>query len=136
MKLSARNQFAGKVKSVEEGAVNSIVKIDVNGTIVTATISKASANELGLKEGVDATAVIKATEVMVGKGTFKLSARNQFEGKVKSVEEGAVNSIVKIDAPIGLVTATISNAAVKELELKEGAPATAVIKATSVMVGR
>ena len=136
MKLSARNQFEGKVKSVEEGAVNSIVKIDVNGTIVTATISKASANELELKEGVTATAVIKATEVMVGKGMLKLSARNQFEGKVKSVEEGAVNSIVKIDAPIGQVTATISNAAVKELELKEGAPATAVIKATSVMVGR
>ena len=67
---------------------------------------------------------------------MKLSARNQFEGKVKSVEEGAVNSIVKIDAHIGQVTATISNAAVKELELKEGAPATAVIKATSVMVGR
>lgn len=134
MTLSARNQFAGKVASVKEGAVNGIVTIDVNGTAVTATISMNAIEELGLKAGVEATAVIKATEVMVGIGALKLSARNQFAGKVVSVKEGAVNSIVAIETPAFTITATISNAAVADLGLKAGVEAVAVVKATSVLV--
>ena len=134
--LSARNQFEGTVSKVTEGAVNGIVTIDVNGTPVTATISMASIKDLAIKPGVKAVAVVKATEVMVGKGKLQLSARNQFPGKVTAIEEGAVNAIVKIEALGGnTVTSTISIAAVKELGLKVGEEATAVIKATSVMVG-
>ena len=133
--LSARNQFAGKVTSVKEGAVNGIVTIDVNGTAVTATISMDSIKNLGVEAGKEATAFVKATEVMVAVGELKISARNQFAGKVAKVEAGAVNSIVTIEAPVGTISATISNAAVSELGLEAGKEATAVIKATSVMVG-
>ena len=137
MKLSARNQFAGTVTKVNEGAVNGIVTIDVNGTPVTSTISLAAIRELGLEPGKKAYAVVKATEVMVGLGEhLTLSARNQFPGKVLSVEKGAVNSIVRIEALGGnTISATISNAAVEELGLEPGKAALAVIKATSVMVG-
>ena len=137
MKLSARNQFAGTVPKVTEGAVNGIVTIDVNGTPVTSTISMSAIRELGLEPGKKAYAVVKATEVMVGLGEhLTLSARNQFPGKVISVEKGAVNSIVRIEALGGnTISATISNAAVEELGLKQGVDALAVIKATSVMVG-
>jgi molybdate transport system regulatory protein len=133
--LSARNQFAGKVTAVAEGSVNGIVSLDVNGTTVTGTISMESIKALGLAAGKEATAFIKATEVMVGTGDLKLSARNQFAGKVASVEKGAVNSIVKIDAPVGGITATISNESVEALGLAAGKDAVAVIKATSVMFG-
>ena len=137
MKLSARNQFAGTVTKVNEGAVNGIVTIDVNGTPVTSTISLSAIHELGLEPGKKAYAVIKATEVMVGLGEhLTLSARNQFPGKVLSVEKGAVNSIVRMEALGGnTISATISNAAVEELGLEPGKAALAVIKATSVMVG-
>ena len=137
MKLSARNQFAGQVVKVEDGAVNGIVTLDVNGTPVSATISLAAIKELGLEPGKKAYAVIKATEVMVGKGShLPLSARNQFPGQVLSVENGAVNSIVKMSVLGGnTLSATISNAAVAELGLAAGEEALAVIKATSVMVG-
>ena len=135
MKISARNQFKGIVSAINEGAVNGIVTIDVNGTPVSATISMEAIKELGLKEGAEAVAVIKATEVMVGAGGLTLSARNKFAGKVAAVEEGAVNDIVKIDTAIGTVSATISRAAVAELGLAVGAEAVAVVKATSVMVG-
>ena len=94
MKLSARNQFAGKVAKVEEGAVNGIVTIDVKGTPVTATISMNAIKELGLAEGKDAVAVIKATEVMVATGGMTISARNKFAGKVASVEKGDRKSVV------------------------------------------
>lgn len=67
MKLSARNQFKGTIVSIEEGAVNGIVRIDIGGgNIVTSTISMGSIRELGLKVGGEAYAIIKATSVMVG----------------------------------------------------------------------
>ena len=137
MKLSARNQFAGTVEKINEGAVNGIVTINVNGTPVSATISMAAIRELALEPGKSAYAVIKATEVMVGKGEhLPLSARNQFPGKVTGIDKGAVNSIVKISVLGGnTISATISNAAVEELALTPGDDAIAVVKATSVMVG-
>ncbi|MER2150230.1 MAG: TOBE domain-containing protein [Candidatus Limivicinus sp.] len=67
MKLSARNQFKGKVVEIQEGAVNGIVKIDIGGgNVMSATISMSSIRELGLKVGSEAYAVVKATSVMVG----------------------------------------------------------------------
>ena len=64
MKLSARNQLKGKIININQGAV---VSIDIGGgNIITATISCAAVEELGLKVGSDAYAVIKATNVMVG----------------------------------------------------------------------
>ncbi|MBE6087051.1 MAG: molybdenum-pterin-binding protein [Clostridium beijerinckii] len=66
MKLSARNQLAGKVVEIKEGAVNASVKIEIaENTIISATISMDAVKELGLTVGSDATAVIKATSVMV-----------------------------------------------------------------------
>ena len=67
---------------------------------------------------------------------MKLSARNQLKGKVIQITEGAVNAIVVLDIGGGNhISATISMAAVKELDLKVGSDAYAVIKATSVMIG-
>ena len=67
---------------------------------------------------------------------MKLSARNQFKGTIVFIEEGAVNDIVRIDIGGGnIVTSTISMGSIRELGLKVGGTAYAVIKATSVMVG-
>lgn len=67
MKLSARNQFKGKVVDIQEGAVNGIVKIDIGGgNVMSATISMNAIKELGLEVGKEVYAVVKATSVMVG----------------------------------------------------------------------
>lgn len=67
MKLSARNQLKGVIKSIEVGAVNAIVVIDIGGgSAMSATISLASVKELGLAVGKEAYAIVKATNVMVG----------------------------------------------------------------------
>ena len=67
MKLSARNQFKGKIIDIQEGAVNGIVKIDIGGgNVMSATISMNAIKELGLEVGKEAYAVVKATAVMVG----------------------------------------------------------------------
>jgi len=68
MELSARNQLKGKVSNVELGAVMANIKIEVSEpTIITAVITKESAERLGLKDGDDVTALIKSTEVIIGK---------------------------------------------------------------------
>lgn len=66
MKISARNALPGTVVSVTRGAVTSHVLIDVGGATVTASITNESVDSLGLREGVKAYAVIKASDVMVG----------------------------------------------------------------------
>jgi molybdopterin-binding protein len=67
---------------------------------------------------------------------MKLSARNQIKGRVLLIKEGAVNGIVVLDIGGGnKISATISMDAIKELGLKTGGEAYAVIKATSVMIG-
>ena len=67
MKLSARNQLKGTVVSIENGAVNSIVNIEVAPEVVlTSSITNASVEELGLTVGSEAYAVVKASSVLVG----------------------------------------------------------------------
>ena len=66
---------------------------------------------------------------------MKLSARNQFKGTVVEIIEGAVNGYVKIDIGGNIISSNISMASIKELGLKVGGTAYAVIKASSVMVG-
>jgi molybdopterin-binding protein len=67
MKLSARNQIAGTIKTIKPGATTTHVTIEVSPTVtVTASITNESAEEMGLKVGMAAFAVIKASDVMVG----------------------------------------------------------------------
>ena len=66
MKISARNNLKGKVVEVTKGATTAHVKIDVGGTIVTASITNAAVDELKLAPGKEAYAVIKASDVMIG----------------------------------------------------------------------
>jgi molybdopterin-binding protein len=67
MKLSARNQIAGTIKTVKPGATTTHVTIEISPTVwVTASITNEAAEELALKPGMQAIAVIKASDVMVG----------------------------------------------------------------------
>ena len=66
MKLSARNQFVGTITNINEGAVNGIVTLKSDDTVVTGTISMAAIKELGLEVGKEAVAIVKATSVMFG----------------------------------------------------------------------
>lgn len=68
MELSARNQLKGKVESVTTGQVMASIKIKVEDPeTITAVITKESVEKLDIKEGDDITAIIKSTEVIVGK---------------------------------------------------------------------
>ncbi len=68
MQLSARNQLRGRITSIKLGGIMAQVSIDIGGgSTLTSVITRASAEEMGLEEGQEVTAVIKSTEIMVAR---------------------------------------------------------------------
>jgi len=68
MKISARNVLAGKITQVNKGATTAHVRIEIApGAVVTASITNEAVDDLGLKAGDKAYAIIKASDVMIGK---------------------------------------------------------------------
>ena len=68
MKLSARNQIKGKIVEVRKGATTAHVRIDIgNGVVITSSITNEAVDDLGVRVGDDAIAIIKASDVMVAK---------------------------------------------------------------------
>jgi molybdopterin-binding protein len=65
---SARNRFAGTIRSVEVDGVMALVELEAGPFLVTAAITRDSVQELGLAPGVHATATVKATSVMIERG--------------------------------------------------------------------
>jgi molybdopterin-binding protein len=68
MELSARNQLKGTIRSVSLGTIMSEVVVDIGGQDIVAAITRHSVDRLGLQEGAQVTAVIKATDVLIGTG--------------------------------------------------------------------
>src|SRR5262245_15105764 len=138
MRTSARNNFPGTVTRVTKGAVNAKIELSlVGGDKIVAIITNTSVEALGLAVGTKATALIKASWVILGKELekAKLSTRNIMPGIVHAVQEGAVNSEIILKLAGGtLVTAIITNRSVRSLELKVGEEAFAAIKASHVIL--
>jgi molybdate transport system regulatory protein len=139
MKISARNVLEGKVQNVTKGAVNAqITLVLVGGEQFVAIITNASVDSLGLEEGMTAFAIVKASEVIIGKGVdgSKLSARNVLDGEVSNALDGAVNSEVEIKLPGGTaIIASITKESVHALDLKQGDKVSAIVKAFNVLIG-
>ena len=139
MKISARNVFEGSITALVDGTVNAEVEITTpGGDRIVAVVTEDSVQSLGLAVGKPAMALIKAPWVIVvtDDSGVKLSARNQLAGTVQHIEKGAINSEIAIKLTGGTVVyAVITNEAVMELGLKPDAPATALIKASHVVIG-
>ncbi|HEX2604462.1 MAG TPA: TOBE domain-containing protein [Oxalicibacterium sp.] len=137
MQTSARNQFLGTVKSVQRGAVNAEVILDIgSGSELAAIITNDSAEHLALEKGSEAYALVKAQWIVLAVDQhIKTSARNCLSGTVVRRQEGAVNAEVVIELPGGkTVAAIITNESVKTLGLKEGMRASALIKASHIIL--
>lgn len=138
MKTSARNQFPGSVIAVNKGPVTAQVTIGIAGGMeITASMTGAAAERLGVAVGQAAVALVKSSEVVLVTdfAGYKLSARNQLSGTVASLQKGTAVSLVGLSLPGGAsVTASVTNDAVEALGLKVGQQATAAFKAYAVMV--
>lgn len=139
MRTSARNQLAGTVSGYKAGAVNDEIELTLpGGARIVAVVTRESTEALGLKPGATAFALVKAASVIVATdlGGARLSARNQLHGTVTAVTPGAVNAEVVLDIGGGMsVAAIVTQESLKSLALAPGAQATALFKASSVIVG-
>jgi len=138
MKTSARNQFLGTVAQLTRGAVNDeIVLALASGQSIVATITHDSTIELALQIGVQASAMIKASSiiVVVDDGDAKFSARNRMPGVVSRVQTGAVNTevVIALDGG-GALAAIITNDSCSALGLAVGARASGLFNAASVIL--
>jgi molybdate transport system regulatory protein len=138
MKTSARNQFVGKVTSLNPGAENVEIELDIgSGQRVTASITRCSVVELGLRVGAQAFALIDASSVVIVPAgqNARFSSRNQLAGEVARLQPGAVNTDVVIRLPGGeLIAAMVTNESSSALELAPGSAVLAVFKASSVIL--
>lgn len=139
MRTSARNHFTGNVTEVKAGAVNDEITLRTSeGLDIVAIITHGSAASLGLAAGKPAFALVKASSVivMVDANNSQVSARNCLTGTIASVTKGAVNSEVIISAAGGAqIAAIVTNDSVDRLGLASGKTASAIFKASSVIVG-
>jgi molybdate transport system regulatory protein len=139
IKTSARNQLSGTVLSVQKGAVNDAIELEIHGgQRIVATITGDSTQNLGLLPGKTAVALIKASSVLVGlaSASMKLSARNQLAGTVHQITLGVVNAEVSIQLDGGgMIVAIVTNGSVDSLGLVEGLAVVAIVKASSVILG-
>lgn len=139
MKISARNLLRGTVSRVEVGAVNSEVDVALaSGDVLVAIITNRSVETLGIAAGSEVIALVKASTPLIQTDAsgYRLSARNNLRGTVKSVTPGAVNAEVILSLAGGTdLCVIITNDAVRDLELAEGTAATAVIKASAIILG-
>lgn len=139
MKVSARNVFNGTVASISKGAVNAEVSLALKGdTTITAVVTNGAIDNLGLKEGMAAYAIVKASSVVIGTDLAgaKLSTRNLLTGTITKLVEGPVSCEVDLELPGGnTISAVITDGSAKRLGLKVGGSATALFKASSVIIG-
>ncbi len=101
-------------------------------------VTSGSVEALKLTEVMTAFAIVKASEVMVASGVTaaKISARNVLDGTVSKISEGAVNDEVALEREGGTqIVATITKGSTDALDLHVGSRASAVIKASNMMIG-
>lgn len=137
MRTSARNQYRGTVKSVIRGAVNADVILDLGeGLEIFANITNEAVEELRLKRGREATALIKASLVILSPdASVRTSARNRLCGTVTQIVPGSVNCEVILQLPGNRrLAAIITSEAATELQLATGSTCCALIKSSHVIL--
>jgi molybdate transport system regulatory protein len=138
MKTSSRNAYTGKIISIIDGHPNSEVEIELeSGEKICGQLSSSSCQRLGLAVGKEATALVKATEILLvdDASEYEFSCHNQFTGKIVKLVRGFVSGEVLIQTPSGLeINATVTLDGVNRLKLERGSVVTAMFKTFNVII--
>ncbi len=137
LRSSARNQFAGTVAALREGALDVEVQVRVDeGLEIVATVTRESAAQLQLVPGAEVVALVKASApLLFTDEALRVSARNRLWGRVARVSLGPLNAEVLLDLGRGRsACAVVTRESVDALGLAEGVRACAAFKASSVIL--
>lgn len=139
MQISARNQLMGKIGEIKQAKVNAEVHVVLkSGVVLVSTITNSAIEEMGLHVGDEVVGIIKASSVLVAKDeAIATSARNKLKGVVRDIKCGDVNAQVSIDVGENdVVVATITTESVKQLGFNVGSSVCAIIKSSSIIIGK
>lgn len=137
MKTSARNQFYGVVEALLGDEVNIQVRLKLdNETRITATITRESAENLSIRLGTEACALIKSSSIILTTDTLThTSADNALRGTVKHLHEGKINTEVTLALEQDkTITALVTHHSAQAMQLTVGMPAGALFKASDVIL--
>jgi molybdate transport system regulatory protein len=139
LRISTKNIFTGVISDIVRDISVAQVALELkSGHQIYAVISNDSIDELKLEKGSTASALIKASSVMISNAPEPLiiSAKNMIRGKISTISENVVQGEVSLDIGGGdTITSTITQSSVKRLGLKVGDEAWAIIKTSSVIIG-
>ena len=139
MQISARNQLMGKIGEIKQAKVNAEVHIVLkSGVILDSTITNSADEEMGLSIGDEVVGIIKASSVLLAHDELiATSARNKLKGTVRDIKFGDVNAQVSVDVGENdVVVATITTESVKRLGFTIGSSVCAIIKSSSIIIGK
>ncbi len=137
LQTSARNQFLGVISTIDSGAVNAEVVIQLSDQQqIVAMVTEQSRQDMGLKPGAAIIAIIKASSVTLAlDADLRVSARNLLSGSIARLNRGAINTDVSITLAEGkTLSAMITNTSAAQLALQEAMSITAFFKASSVIL--
>lgn len=152
MKTSARNQFLGRVARIVTGAVNDLIELDIGAPQpLVALLTRESTQSLGLQIGTEAFALIEASSIILlcpddaaadsdgaaaKPSRARFSARNCLSGTIMRITPGAVNAEVVLQlSGSASLAAIITQQSCTDMQLDVGQRASALFKASSVIVG-
>lgn len=138
MRTGTRNTFRCTVSKITQGAVSAEIALALaDGHTLSAVITERSAEDLGLTEGSEVFALIKASFVMLAAGdnAGRGSACNRLTGPVPARKDGPMNiEITRVPGAGKTITAMVTQTSADALDLTAGATATALFKASHVII--
>ena len=138
MKITTRNVLEGVVTAVKQGAVNDEVSIDLKGGLkVSAIVTGASTEHLGLRPGREVLAMVKGINVLLVRDLdgYVLSSRNMLPGTVKAVKKGQIMASVAVELDNGdSLTSVCTVDSAEDAGIAEGVRVQAAIKAPHVIL--
>jgi molybdopterin-binding protein len=129
------NSIKGKIKSVSYKGSLSFVKVEKNNVYLSAIILTSKSSRSHLEIGNNINVIFKESEVIMGIGDVSgISLQNKIPGTIMTIDSNELMSKVTLDTAIGKVRSIITSNAVKQLGLREGVKAIAMIKTNEMML--
>ncbi|MBV8047065.1 MAG: TOBE domain-containing protein [Paludibacterium sp.] len=135
---SARNQFVGRIHSLTQGAVNDLVTVALpQGEKLQVSVTRESSRQMKLAPGGEVLAFFKAGAILIAhpQQAHRIALPNRLNGRIGQIQPGTVNSELTLELPHGLTLhAMLDTATLQCLALAPGAPATALISPSDIIL--
>src|SRR5574337_1026067 len=131
------NRLCGTIVSVTQGQIHAHVQILWKDIPLSVIITKASCEDMHLSVGDTIYVLIKGTDIMLAKSfSGMLSARNRAKGVVRQIIQGDVLSKIFVESQGDMLHAIITNASLKDMDIRNGDEVTAIVKSTESILSK